>query len=122
MWCAFREELLADSLKDCSAGRLLAQQELYCVQSCHLYTSSRAPICEGRTAAANIPRQKLPVSHACPSGLQGEKGWTVAALQAGARECGLSPAAAALVSDNEAGLVQVSRERQGCMCVLRLLV
>lgn len=38
---------------------------------------------------------------------QGDKGWTVAALQAGAVECRLSPAAAALVPGGEAGLVQV---------------
>ena len=55
---------------------------------------------------------EMPVPNVPVPDLQGEKGWTVAALQAGARDCGLSPAAAALVADHEAGLVQVSTEWQ----------
>ncbi len=41
-----------------------------------------------------------------PARAQSERGWSVAALQAGARELGLSAAAAALVPGGEAGLVQ----------------
>ena len=88
---------------------------MYCVQSCYPHTNLVHQPLEWRDSRSKHPEAKLPASHACPYGLQGEKGWTVAALQAGARECGLSPAAAALVSDNEAGLVQVSGDRQHAM-------
>jgi len=51
--------------------------------------------------------------------VQGDKGWTVAALQAGAVECRLSPAAAALVPGGEAGLVQVRESlRSNTQCGL----
>ena len=78
-----------------------------CKAATHTPSLVHQPL-EWQDSRSKHPQAKLTAPYACPYGVQGEKGWTVAALQAGARECGLSPAAAALVSDNEAGLVQVS--------------
>ena len=45
--------------------------------------------------------------------VQKRDGWSVAALQAGARDAGLSPAAAGLVSAGPYGLVEVRAARGG---------
>ncbi len=48
--------------------------------------------------------------------VQKERGWSVAALQAGAQDSGLSPAAAGLIAGGGFDLIQV-RIRPQCLCI-----